>query len=247
MALLKLKYWVLKLHMTPSSFNDFEVLILQFFFFISSQMLLRQLHVWLVGNGSPTVTWDLLHHSHETNNEEVAARNKPIQPIPDKRSSAGCRKYFIHGEHWAVNIDKEISGNVRDFYFLGPCSLLLQQTLQCQIPSCLGEDMCSLAPHHTHLTPANVESRHAAELNVIHATQWLPMRREAGRTVSVSSENVSSLPKPSQSGALCGAFTLKGSQLRGGRWRYKMVVLLEQHKLIYHSPGVRRRSLGCEF
>lgn len=33
----------------------------------------------------------------------------------------------------------------------------------------------------------------------------------------------------------------------GGRWRYKMVVLLEQHKLIYHSPGVRRRSLGCEF
>lgn len=38
-----------------------------------------------------------------------------------------------------------------------------------------------------------------------------------------------------------------GGVLVAAGGRYKMVVLLEQHGLIYHSPGVRRRSLGCEF
>lgn len=38
-----------------------------------------------------------------------------------------------------------------------------------------------------------------------------------------------------------------GGELVAAGGRYKMVVLLEQHGLIYHSPGVRRRSPGCEF
>lgn len=98
----------------------------------------------------------------------------------------------------AVDIDREITGGISDFYSLCPRSLLIQQTFKCQIQTCLGEGMCSMSPCHIHLTPMNVKSRHAAELNVIHTTESFPMRREAGG--KASPEDVSSPSKPLSAG-----------------------------------------------
>lgn len=187
--------------------------------------------------------------------------SQQLQAVPDKRSATGCRKTWstvseqqntIKGINGLSTKQQLVSTKRFLVYFLGPLLYIITRNTSMSNSDSLRRREASL---QRRTTPYPLDTGECEEQTCswieLRSHQWV-ISYEEGRRQNGISVIWKMFPR-------CQSLSVQRPFAALPHWRgigsgdpdegraHKTVVLLEQHKLIHHSPGVRRRSPGCEF